>query len=61
MTPRLQGVFVAAGTCGGFVWEESGPIFTRRGVVREDMGDAAQVACIPFRHIVEEVTGGLSE
>ena len=59
--PRLQGVFVASGTRGGFVWEKSGPVFTRRGVVREDMGDAAQVACIPFRHIVKKITGGLSE
>ena len=59
--PRLQGFFVAAGTCGGFIWEESGPIFTRGGVIREDVGDATQVACVPFRHIVKKVAGGLRE
>ena len=55
MLPRLQGVFVAVGTRGWIVWKESCSIFTRRGVIREDMGDAAQVAGIPFRHIVKEI------
>ena len=59
MAPRLQGVFVAVGTRGGFVREEPSSIFTRRGMVREDMGDAAQVTCFPFRHIVKEVAGVL--
>ena len=61
MPPRLQGVFVAAGTCGGLVWKESGPVFTCRGVVREDVGDAAQVACFPFRHVVKEIAGVFCE
>ena len=61
VSSRLQGVFVAVGTCGWLVWKEPCPVFTRRGVVREDMGDAAQVACIPFRHIVKEVAGVLCE
>ena len=61
MPPCLQGVFVAAGTCGGFVWEESGPVFTRGGVVREDMGNATQVTCFPLRHIMKEVAGVLAK
>ena len=59
--PRLQGVFVAMGTRGWLVWKEPCSIFTRRGVIRKDMGDAAQVACIPFRHVVKEVAGVLCE
>ena len=61
MTPRLQGVFVAAGTCGGLVWEEPCPIFTRRGVICKDVGNAAQMAWVPLCHIVKSVAGGLCE
>ena len=61
VSPRLQGIFVAAGTCGGFVWEKSGPVFTRGGVICKDVGDAAQVACLPFRHVVKEIAGVLGE
>ena len=61
MPPCLQGIFVAVGACGGFAREKSCPVFTRGGVVREDMGNAAQMTCFPFRHIVKEVAGVLSE
>ena len=61
MAPRLQGVFVTAGTRRGFVREEPCSVFARRGVIGEDMGDAAQAACFPFRHIVKPVAGGLRE
>ena len=61
VTPRLQGIFVAMGTRSGFAWEESCSIFTRRGVICQDVGDAAQVARVPFRHIVKEITGGLGK
>ena len=49
------------GARGGFVREESCPIFTRWGVICEDMGDAAQVACFPFRHVVKEIAGVFCE
>ena len=42
---------------GRLVWEETHPVFTRRGVVGHGIGDAAQVACVPVHHIVEEITG----
>ena len=61
VSPRLQGVFVAVGTRGWLVWKEPCSVFARRGMVREDVGDAAQVACIPFRHIVKEVAGVFCE
>ena len=61
MATRLNSVFVAAGTRGRFLWEEANPIFTRRGMVCEDVGNAAQMAWFPLRHIVEEVAGGFGE
>ena len=61
MATRLNGVFVAAGTQGGFLRKEASPIFTRWGVVCEDVGNAAQMAWVPLRHIVEKVARGLCE
>ena len=45
------------GAVGRLVREEAHPIFTRWGVVGHGKGNAAQAACIPVRHIVEEVSG----
>ena len=61
MTPRLHGIFVAVGTRGRFLWEEASPVFTRQGMVCKDVGNAAQMAWFPLRHIVEEVVGGFCE
>ena len=61
MATHLDGVFVAAGTRGRFLWEEAASVFTRWGVICEDVGNAAQMARVPLRHIVEEVACGLRE
>ena len=41
---------------GWLIWEESHSVFTRRGVVGDGIGDAAQAAWVPMRHIVKEVS-----
>ena len=61
VSPRLQGVFVTAGTRGRFVREKPRSVFTRRGVICQDVGDAAQMAWVPLGHIVKPVAGGLRE
>ena len=37
-------------------WEEPQSVFTRGGVVGHGIGNAAQAACVPARHIVKEVS-----
>ena len=40
---------------GGLVWEKLHPIFTRGGVAGHGVRNAAQLARVPFSHIVEKV------
>jgi hypothetical protein len=42
---------------GRLIRKEPKPIFTRWGVVGNGIGNATQAACVPARHIVEEVPG----
>ena len=43
---------------GRLIQKEPKSVFTHRGVVGHDVGNAAQAACIPVSHIVKEVAGG---
>ena len=36
-------------------WEETKAVFTCRGMICDGVDDAAQVAWVPFGHIVEEI------
>ena len=44
------------GAVGRLFREEPQSIFTRGGVVRHGVRNAAQAACVPVRHIVKEVS-----
>ena len=45
------------GAVGRLCWKEARPVFTRQGMVGLGVGNVAQAACVPTRHIVEEVPG----
>ena len=42
---------------GWLVRKEAEAVFTCRGVVGQDIGNAAQAACVPVGHIVKEIAG----
>ena len=56
MRSCLQGSAVAARAFSGVVREEASPVFTRGGVIGDDVGYAAQMASFfPFGETVEKV------